>query len=169
MKILFVCMGNICRSPTAEGVFRKLASKSQLAEEMIIDSAGTHGFHVGRAPDPRSIEHAAKRGYDLTALRAREVVASDFVRFDHVIAMDEENVRHLKAFCPEHLAGKIKLLLDFAGASERREVPDPYQGTTKDFELALDLIEQGCRGLIGHLSEYRRMRAMRKSRSPFKD
>ena len=115
MKILFVCMGNICRSPTAEGVFRKLVIESGLSGKLEIDSAGTHGFHAGRPPDARATVLAAKRGYDLTALRAREVVASDFVRFDHVVAMDEENVRHLKAFCPEHLSGKIKLLLEFPG------------------------------------------------------
>ena len=159
MKILFVCMGNICRSPTAEGVFRKLASEGGLSGKLAIDSAGTHGFHTGRPPDPRSVEHAARHGYDLTTLRAREVVPTDFERFDYVIAMDEQNVRDLKAFCPSHLSGKIELLLNFAGDAKVREVPDPYQGRPKDFELALDLIERGCRGLVDHLIEQRRVHA----------
>ena len=168
MKVLFVCMGNICRSPTAEAIFRKLASENGLSDHLEIDSAGTHGFHAGRPPDARSIEHAARRGFDLKALRAREVVPADFERFDHVIAMDEENVRHLQAFCPDHHSKKITLLLDYARDSKYREVPDPYQGKAKDFELALDLIEQGCRGLVDHLLEERRMIAKKRSRSPFK-
>lgn len=168
MKVLFVCMGNICRSPTAEAIFRKLAAENGLSAPLEIDSAGTHGFHVGRPPDPRSIAHAARRGFDLTALRAREVVVSDFERFDHVIAMDEENVRHLRAFCPDRLSKKITLLLDYASDQKYREVPDPYQGKAKDFELALDLIEQGCRGLVEHLREERRALARKRNRSPFK-
>lgn len=164
MKVLFVCMGNICRSPTAEAVFRKFAIESGLSGQLEIDSAGTHGFHAGSPPDPRSIEHAARRGVDLTRLRAREVVPSDFERFDYVIAMDEENVRQLKSFCPDHLSGKIELLLKYADGSKRREVPDPYQGNAKDFDLVLDLIEQGCQGLVEHLIALRRKRA----RSPFR-
>ena len=169
MKVLFVCMGNICRSPTAEGVFRKMAIENGLSGKLEIDSAGTHGYHAGLPPDSRATAHAAKRGVDLTALRAREVVPGDFVRYDYVIAMDEENIRHLKAICPEHLAGKIELLLDYADTSNRREVPDPYQGKAKDFELVLDLIEQGCRGLVNRLIEQRRMRAIRNSRLPYKE
>ena len=164
MKLLFVCMGNICRSPTAEGVFRKLAIESGLSGQLEIDSAGTHGFHAGSPPDPRSVAHAARRGVDLTRLRAREVVAADFERFDYVIAMDDENVRQLKAFCPDHFSGKIELLLKYADRSQRREVPDPYQGSAKDFELVLDLIEQGCQGLVDHLIGLRRKRA----RSPYR-
>ncbi len=169
MKVLFVCMGNICRSPTAEGVFRKLAMERGLSGQLEIDSAGTHGFHVGRPPDPRSIEHAARRGYDLTALRAREVVPADFERFDYVIAMDGNNVEHLNAFCPDHHLKKVRLLLDYARAGKRSEVPDPYQGKPKDFERVLDLIEQGCRGLVDHLIEERWVLAKRRSRSPFKE
>ena len=168
MKVLFVCMGNICRSPTAEAVFRKLAGVSGLTGQLEIDSAGTHGFHTGRAADPRSIEHAARRGFDLTMLRAREVVVGDFERFDHVIAMDQDNVQHLKAFCPNHFAKKIELLLDYAGDCKYREVPDPYQGKAQDFELVLDLIEQGCQGLVDHLVEQRRAFAKKRNRSPFK-
>ena len=161
-------MGNICRSPTAEAVFRKLAGENGLSDHLEIDSAGTHGFHAGRPPDPRSIAHAARRGFDLTTLRAREVVPADFAHFDHVIAMDEENVRHLRAFCPDHLSKKISLLLDHARDRKYREVPDPYQGRAKDFELVLDLIEQGCRGLVDHLAEERRALAIKRNRSPFK-
>ena len=169
MKVLFVCMGNICRSPTAEGVFRKLAMESGLSGQLEIDSAGTHGFHAGRPPDSRSIEHAARRGYDLTALRAREVVPADFERFDYVIAMDENNVEHLNAFCPDHHLKKVRLLLEYARDGKRSEVPDPYQGNPKDFERVLDLIEQGCRGLVDHLIEERRVLAKRRNRSPFKE
>ena len=161
-------MGNICRSPTAEAIFRKLVGESELSDYLQIDSAGTHGFHAGRPPDARSIEHAARRGIDLRALRAREVVPADFERFDHVIAMDEENVRHLRAFCPDRLVKKITLLLDYAHDKKYREVPDPYQGKAKDFELVLDLIEQGCRGLVDHLAEERRALAIKRNRSPFK-
>lgn len=167
-RVLFVCMGNICRSPTAEGVFRKLAMKSGLSGNLEIASAGTLGFHAGQAPDPRAIAHAAKRGYDLSALRARAVVASDFVRFDYIMAMDESNVLNLKADCPEYLSGKIKLLLSYAPAGNFTEVPDPYQGKAKDFELVLDLIESGCQGLVDHLVAQRRQRAARNQRSPFK-
>ena len=160
MKVLFVCMGNICRSPTAEGVFRKLAGERGLSGQLEIDSAGTHGFHTGHPADPRSVEHAARRGYDLSRLRAREVVPADFERFDLVIAMDESNIDQLKAFCPNHLSRKIALLLDYAPAGKYREVPDPYQGKAKDFELVLDLIEQGCQGLVDHLIEQRRASAL---------
>ncbi len=163
MKVLFVCMGNICRSPTAEGVFRKLARESGLSGELEIDSAGTHGYHAGLPPDSRAVEHAARRGIDLSALRAREVVPGDFTQFDYVIAMDASNVASLKEFCPAHLAGKIELLLSYAGDGEPRDVPDPYQGKAKDFERVLDLVEQGCQGLINHLIEQRRKR----TRSPF--
>ena len=168
-RVLFICMGNICRSPTAEGVFRKLAMKSGLSGNLEIESAGTHGYHAGQPPDPRAIAHAAKRGYDLRALRAREVVASDFARFDYLIAMDKNNVRQLKAICPEYLAAKIELLLNYAPASRTTEVPDPYEGKPKDFELVLDLIEQGCQGLVDHMIAQRRMRAARIRQSPYKE
>ena len=157
MKILFVCLGNICRSPTAEGVFRKLASDSPLAGSLEIDSAGTVGFHAGHPPDPRSIEHAALRGVDLRNLRAREVIAADFEQFDQVIAMDERNVAHLKSICPARHIGKIKLLLAFADTCKLREVPDPYYGAAGDFELALDVIEEGSRGLVNYLVDQQRI------------
>ena len=168
MKVLFVCMGNICRSPTAEAVFRQMAEQRGLSEPLEIDSAGTHGYHVGRAPDSRAIAHAARRGYDLTGLRARAVAATDFEQFDCVIAMDDNNVAHLTAICPSHHAKKIQLLLDYARDGSPREVPDPYEGKAKDFELVLDLIEAGCHGLVEHLVELRRILAERHNRSPFK-
>ena len=158
ISVLFVCMGNICRSPTAEGVFRKMVADSPLAGKINIDSAGTHGYHVGAPPDARAIEHAAKRGYDLSALRCRQVNASDFERFDYILAADAMNVKQLKAMCPTRLAHKIEYLLDYGGEEEEFEVPDPYQGEARDFELALDLIEEGCRGLLEYLTDQLRMR-----------
>ncbi len=158
MKVLFVCMGNICRSPTAEAVLRKLVEDGPLAGKVDIDSAGTHGYHDGAPPDARAVTHAAKRGYDLTPLRAREVSPSDFERFDYVIAMDETNRRHLQSICPTRLQNKIELLLDYGGEADEYEVPDPYQGKPQDFEVALDLIEAGCEGLAEYLHDQLRMR-----------
>ncbi len=158
MKVLFVCMGNICRSPTAEAVFRKLIGVGPLAGLVDIDSAGTHGYHEGAPPDARAVAHAAKRGYDLTPLRAREVSPSDFERFDYVIAMDETNRRHLQSICPTRLQNKIELLMDYGGEADEYEVPDPYLGKPQDFEVALDLIEAGCEGLVEHLQDQQRMR-----------
>ena len=152
-RVLFVCMGNICRSPTAEGVFRKMVAESALAGKIDIDSAGTIGAHSGSAPDPRAIDIAARRGYDLAALRARQIAASDFELCDYIMAMDMANVRYLKGACPTRLTNKIELLLDYGGEEDDVEVPDPYYGTLQDFEHALALIEEGCRGLLKHLSE----------------
>jgi protein-tyrosine phosphatase len=158
MKVLFVCMGNICRSPTAEAVFRRMVEQSPLAGKVDIDSAGTHGYHEGAPPDPRAIDHAGKRGYDLTQLRAREVSPSDFERFDYVIAMDETNRRHLRSICPTRLQNKIELLLEYGGEEDEYEVPDPYYGKPQDFDTALDLIEAGCEGLHEYLLDQQRMR-----------
>ena len=159
MKVLFVCTANICRSPTAEGVFRKLVANSPLAGHIEIDSAGTHDFHVGENPDPRAIEHAALRGYDLGNLVARQISASDLENVDYVLAMDAANVRQLKAMCPTRLSSKIELLMDYGGKHDEHEVPDPYQGKPRDFEHALDLIEDACRGLLAYLADLRRLRA----------
>ncbi len=159
MKVLFVCMGNICRSPTAEGVFRKMVDDGPLKGKIDIDSAGTHGYHEGAPPDPRAIAHAAKRGYDLTPLRAREVSPSDFERFDYVIAMDDTNRRHLLAMCPTRLQNKIELMMDYGGEDDEFEVPDPYQGKPQDFEQALDLIEAACEGLHEYLVDQFKMRS----------
>jgi protein-tyrosine phosphatase len=158
MKVLFVCMGNICRSPTAEGIFRKMVEAGPLKGKVDIDSAGTHGYHEGAPPDPRAIAHADKRGVDLTMLRAREVSPSDFERFDYVIAMDDTNRRHLRAMCPTRLQNKIELLLEYGGEEGEYEVPDPYHGKPQDFETALDLIEAGCEGLHEYLVDQQRLR-----------
>jgi protein-tyrosine phosphatase len=159
-RVLFVCMGNICRSPTAEGVFRKMVSQSVLSGHVDIDSAGTHGYHVGAPPDPRAIEHAARRGYDLTPLRGRQVMGSDFSRFDLILAADEMNVRALKTIGPSRLHHKIQLLLDFGGPEDEYEVPDPYGGNGNDFERVLDLVEEACAGLQEHLIEQLRSRGV---------
>jgi len=159
MNVLFVCTANICRSPTAEGVFRKLVADSALAGQLEIDSAGTHGYHAGEKPNARAIEYAARRGYDLNLLRAREIRASDFERFDYVLAMDAANMHHLKAICPTRLSQKIELLLEYGGNHDEHEVPDPYLGGPRDFEHALDLIEDACRGLLAYFLDLQRLHA----------
>jgi protein-tyrosine phosphatase len=152
-SILFVCMGNICRSPTAEGVFRHEVRHHRLTDRFLIDSAGTHGYHVGSPPDDRAIAHAAKRGYDLRQLRARPVTAEDFDNFDIILAMDHTNLRHLKTLAPSRCHHKLELLMHYGHQHSDEEVPDPYQGGSKDFEHALNLIEDGCRGLIEFLMQ----------------
>lgn len=147
-RVLFVCMGNICRSPTAEGVFRHLVEAQGLTEKIIVDSAGTHNYHVGDAPDARSQAAAERRGYDLSRLRARQVVRDDFSTFDYVLAMDEGNLGLLRQQCPEANRGKLKLFLAYADNVELREVPDPYYGGAQGFEQVLDLVENAARGLL---------------------
>jgi protein-tyrosine phosphatase len=155
-RILMVCMGNICRSPTAEGVLRHKLRLAGLAQRIEVDSAGTHAsWHAGEAPDPRSIRHAAKRGYDLTDQRARMVVAADFERFDLILAMDHDNLERLHELCPERHRGKLGLLGDHALMLESGEVPDPYQGTPARFERVLDLVEDACDGLLEQLQGQR--------------
>jgi len=146
-----VCMGNICRSPTAEGVLREMVAKSALAGKIEIDSAGTTDFHTGSRPDPRAIKIAAARGYSLGKIRARQVVDADFEQFDYVIAMDDTNVRHLRETWSSSTRVKIDRLLDYDRNQPERNVPDPYYGSERDFEHALDLIERGCKGLMTSL------------------
>lgn len=159
MKVLFVCTANICRSPTAEGVFQKMLAASNMAGKVEIDSAGTHRYHIGEPPDERATEHANARGYDLSTIRAREISPRDFEEFDFVLAMDAANIRHLKAMCPSRLSEKVELLLDYGSNDSEHNVPDPYSGKARDFEKALDLIEDGCRGLLRYLEDMDRMRA----------
>jgi len=147
-SILFVCMGNICRSPTAEGVARTLAERAGLAHLFEFDSAGTHDYHVGRPPDARSQRAAAARGYDLSGLRARQVQKSDFQRFDRLLAMDYDNLELLRAACPPALHDRLGLFLDYAPELGRREVPDPYYGGAEGFDLVIDLVEAAARGLL---------------------
>jgi len=153
-RVLFVCMGNICRSPTAEGVFRQLVREAGLADRIEIDSAGTHGYHVGEPPDRRSQLAARRRGIELSDLRARQVVVEDFERFDWVLAMDKANLRLLRAMCPPERADRLRLLLSFAPEVGEAEVPDPYYGGDHGFERVLDLVEAGGRGLLAHLRNF---------------
>ncbi len=147
-SVLFVCLGNICRSPTAEAVFRVHAERAGLAERLLVDSAGTGNWHVGNPPDRRAIEHAAKRGYDLRPLRARQVAPADFERFAWILAMDRANLRDLEALRPQGYAGQLGLFLDVGPAIGVREVPDPYYGGRDGFERVLDLIEQASEALL---------------------
>ena len=150
-RILFVCMGNICRSPTAEGVFRHIAASEAPELTVHVDSAGTHAYHIGEPPDKRAQAAAERRGVSLAALRARRVVADDFSRFDLILAMDELNITILRDQCPEEHADRIRLLLDYAPQLGRVEVPDPYYGGSNGFELVLDLVEEASRGLLSRL------------------
>ncbi len=149
-KLLFVCMGNICRSPTAEGMFRKLIVERSLERQFEIDSAGTHAYHVGEPPDPRAVEAAARRGVDLTAIRARRVVKDDFERFDLLLAMDEDNHSLLVGNAP-HARDKVRLFLEYAPDAATRSVPDPYYGGANGFEQVLDLVEAAAEGLLDEL------------------
>lgn len=148
IKVVFVCLGNICRSPTADGVFQKLVLDAGLQEKITVDSAGTAGWHQGRAPDIRTIASAKKRGYDLSPLRARQVLAQDFSHFDYILAMDSVNLSDLAALRPLDFSGHLGLLLGFAERKDFADVPDPYHGGDRDFELVLDLVEDAARGLL---------------------
>ena len=146
-----VCMGNICRSPTAEGVLRRKLLEAGLDKVIEVDSAGTHAYHVGEAPDPRSMKHAKRRGYDLSALRARQVREADFDQFDLVLVMDWDNLSELEDRCPVPYRNRLRRLVEFARHSESDVVPDPYAGGAAGFEYVLDLVEDACDGLVEHL------------------
>ena len=150
-SVLFVCMGNICRSPTAEAVFRQLLTHEAPGLQIKIDSAATHSYHIGAAPDPRAQAAALRRGIDLSALRARQLVAVDFVGLERILVMDEQNLRDARAIAPPAGAARLRLLLDFAPESGLREVPDPYYGSDPDFERVLDLCTAAARGLLADL------------------
>jgi len=154
-RVLFVCLGNICRSPTAEAVFRRLLVQEGEDRAVEVDSAGTHAYHTGEPPDPRAIEAAARRGIDMRTLRARVVDATDFERFDLVLAMDEQNFRRLRRLAPAEHRHRLRLLLEFAPALGRRDVPDPYYGGPTGFEDVLDLVEAASRGLLAALRQAR--------------
>lgn len=153
VKVLFVCMGNICRSPSAEGVFNKLINEQRLASRFSIDSAGTHAYHIGEPPDLRSQRAAEDRKIDLSHLRARKVIFGDFEDFDYLLAMDKENHSIMMQACPEEHQHKIKLFLDYAPHLNTDEVPDPYYGGPHGFEKVLDLIEEASTGFIEQLKK----------------
>lgn len=151
-KVLFVCTGNICRSPTAEGVARGLAAKHGVDHLFEFDSAGTHGYHVGDPPDPRTVAAARRRGYDLSPLRARRVTEFDFISFDHVLAMDREHLEFLQRVCPPPHRHKLRMFLEYRQAFDQDEVPDPYYGGARGFEQVLDLVEDAATHLVLTLS-----------------
>lgn len=148
IRVLMVCMGNICRSPLAAAVTRKLAADAGLSGQIEVASAGTHGYHTGEAPDDRAIKVGASRGYDLKGQRARKVLPADFAHFDHILAMDKDNLAALERECPEPFRSKLRLFLDYADDVDTREVPDPYYGNQAGFERVADLCEAAARGFI---------------------
>jgi protein-tyrosine phosphatase len=151
IRVLFVCLGNICRSPTAHGVMEALVADSDLGFKVVVESAGTGAWHIGHPPDPRSQAAAKKRGFDLSHQRARRVAVEDFHEFHHIVAMDEENVADLEALRPKGATAELSLLLSHSDEVTLISVPDPYYGGGNGFEQVLDLVEQGCAGLLEEL------------------
>lgn len=151
VRVLFVCLGNICRSPTAHGVFQYAVEQAGLAHVINVDSAGTSNWHIGAPPDKRSVAEARKRGYELSSLRARQAVAQDFNEFDYILAMDKQNLEHLEKLQPKHFTRHLGLFLDFSQQKNYREMPDPYHGGAAGFALVLDLVEEASAGLLEHI------------------
>jgi len=151
VKVLFVCMGNICRSPSAEGVFRKLVEDQQLTSAVEIDSAGTHAYHVGESPDRRAQATAKTRNIDLSSLRGRQFIAADFNEFDYILAMDESNLRHMSDQDPGDGKAQLSLFLNFATKHDETEVPDPYYGGNQGFERVFTMIQDASEGLLDHV------------------
>jgi len=152
VRVLFVCLGNICRSPSAEGVFRDLVHKANLQDQIEIDSAGTGAWHIGNPPDRRAQKVAKERGIDIRDLKARQVHQHDFEAFDVIVAMDNSNREDLMSDCPAPFSHKISMLLDHAIDQQGEDVPDPYYGGEDGFHLMFDLIERGAQGLLDHLT-----------------
>lgn len=154
VSVLFCCMGNICRSPTAEAVFRARVEEAGLAQHILIDSVGTHDYHIGKSPDARTQRAAKERGYDLSMLRGRQVEVADFSRFDYVLAMDNANMAILYRLCPPAQRNRLGMFLEYASKHNQREVPDPYYGGEDGFERVLDMVEDGAEGLLLHIQEH---------------
>lgn len=155
IRVLFVCTGNICRSPTAEGVFRAMVEAEGLGGRIATDSAGTHSYHVGEPPDQRSMAAARCRGIEMSDLRARKVQAQDFRDFDLILAMDRGHYKSLSQSCPQDVKDRVRLFLDFAPELGIKDVPDPYYGVGDGFERVLDMIEAGSTGLLAHIRQTR--------------
>lgn len=153
VSVLFLCMGNICRSPTAHGVFRHLIRDHGLDRHVLVDSAGTHNYHPGQPPDDRSQRHAKRRGYDLSDLRARQITYDDFARYDLLLAMDWDNLALAEQHCPDEHRHKLRRLTEFCCRHQATVVPDPYYGGHEGFEQVLDLIEDACDGLLAHIRQ----------------
>lgn len=151
INVLFVCMGNICRSPTAHGVFQALVKRNKLSDKIQVDSAGTHAYHVGEPPDKRAQATALASGYNLSAQRARQVEVEDFERFDYVIAMDQANLNALRKLSPPALRQRVQLLMSYAPQRPEVEVPDPYYGGPKGFDDVLEMVEVASQGLLDHI------------------
>tara|TARA_B110000046_G_scaffold185649_1_gene228309 strand:- start:5114 stop:5608 length:495 start_codon:yes stop_codon:yes gene_type:complete len=151
ISVLFVCLGNICRSPTAHAVFQSMVDSEGLSQHIVVDSAGTGDWHLGHAPDQRTTAIAAERGYDMSELRSRLVEIEDFNQFDYIVAMDNENLANLQAMRPHNYQGHLGLFLDYSQQSEQTEVPDPYYGGDNGFALVLDLVEEAAAGLLAHM------------------
>jgi len=159
VKVLFVCTGNICRSPTAEGVFRRLVGEAGLGDRITADSAGTHGYHIGEPPDPRTRQAGEARGVDLSGLRARKLVAADFTAFDHILALDHGHLAHIRRMAPAGATAAVALFLP-----DDQEVPDPYYGDGAHFEEVLDLCERGARALLDRIRRETQDRAAERNR-----
>ena len=154
ISVLFCCMGNICRSPTAEAVFRSRVEEAGLAQQILIDSVGTHDYHIGNPPDPRTQRAARQRGYDMSGLRGRQVEVADFARFDYVLAMDNANMAILQRLCPLPQRDRLGLFLQYASSHREREVPDPYYGGEDGFERVLDMVEDAAKGLLLYIQKH---------------
>ena len=154
VRVLMVCMGNICRSPTAHGVLTQRVADAGLGDRIVVDSAGTHDYHVGRPPDERAQQHAARRGYDLSAQRARQLKAQDFYDFDLVLVMDDANQHAARALCPPGQRHKLRRLTGFCTRHRASEVPDPYYGGAAGFEAVLDLVEDACDGVLAAMAPH---------------
>ncbi len=154
VKVLFVCMGNICRSPTAQGVFERLVQAQGLADRILIDSAGTHAYHIGSSPDKRSQAAAKNRGLDLSGQRARKVTAADIEEFDYVLAMDRTNLEDLRDLVEASQRERVRLFMTFAERWKVDEVPDPYYGGESGFERVLDMVEDAAAGLLDHIRRH---------------